>query len=141
MIRSESSKFMLGRLDKVLMLKFVLKPMDLDTKFKMVPSQTINIFFYCCVGSPLQFSPASTKFLRCSPLPVYCFPNQIIPSSRKYVQCPPLPVYLFLLVSTPCSSAMWSSGVSLAQLKSPIVELLAKLAVPNILVDIKQSHF
>ena len=40
-MRSESSNYKLG-LDKVLVLKFVLKPIDPDTEFKMVPSQTIK---------------------------------------------------------------------------------------------------
>ena len=39
---SESSNYKLGYLDKVLVLKFVLKPRDLPTKFKMVRGQTIK---------------------------------------------------------------------------------------------------
>ena len=42
-MRSESSNYTLGSLDKVLVLKFVLKPINPDTEFKMVCGQTIKI--------------------------------------------------------------------------------------------------
>ena len=42
MMRSESSNYKLGRLDKVLVLKFVLTPTDPDTEFKMVRGRTIK---------------------------------------------------------------------------------------------------
>ena len=42
MMRSESSNYKLGRLENVLVSKFVLKPMDRDTEFKMVRSRTIK---------------------------------------------------------------------------------------------------
>ena len=47
MMRSEASNYKLGRLDKVLVLKFVLtqtdRPTDPDTEFKMVRGRTIKI--------------------------------------------------------------------------------------------------
>ena len=43
MMRSESSNYKLGPLDKVLVLKFVLKPLTPDTEFKMVCDRTIKI--------------------------------------------------------------------------------------------------
>ena len=50
MMRSESSNYKLGRLDKVLVLKFALKPTDRpvnpDTEFKMVRGRTIKIGCY-----------------------------------------------------------------------------------------------
>ena len=39
---SESSNYKLGRLDKVLVLKFALKQTDPDTEFKMVRGRTIK---------------------------------------------------------------------------------------------------
>ena len=51
MMRSESSNYKLGRLDKVLVLKFVLTPTDPDTEFKMVRGRTIK--------SGGQFEPPS----------------------------------------------------------------------------------
>ena len=42
MMRSESSNYKLGRLDKVLVLKFVLTRTDPDTEFKMVRGRTIK---------------------------------------------------------------------------------------------------
>ena len=41
-MRSESSNYKLGRLDKVLVLKFVLKPTNPDTEFKKVRGRTIK---------------------------------------------------------------------------------------------------
>ena len=47
MMRSEASNYKLGRLDKVLVLKFVLtqthRPTDPDAEFKMVRGRTIKI--------------------------------------------------------------------------------------------------
>ena len=45
MMRSESSNYKLGRLDKVLVLKFVLTPTDPDTEFKMVRGRTIKTVY------------------------------------------------------------------------------------------------
>ena len=45
MMRSESSNYMLVRLDKVLALKFVLKPVNPDTEFKMARGRTIKTTF------------------------------------------------------------------------------------------------
>ena len=51
MMRSESSNYRLGRLDKVLVLKFVLtqtdRPTNPDTEFKMVRGRTIKISALC----------------------------------------------------------------------------------------------
>ena len=43
MMRSESSNYKLGHLDKVLVLKFVLTRTDPDTEFKMVRGRTIKM--------------------------------------------------------------------------------------------------
>ena len=52
-MRSESSNYMLGPLDKILVLKFVLKPVNPDTKFKMARGWTIKNLAKALV--PTQF--------------------------------------------------------------------------------------
>ena len=44
-MRSESSNYMLGRLDKMLVLKFVLKPVNPDTEFEMICGRAIKTLF------------------------------------------------------------------------------------------------
>ena len=50
MMRSESSNYKLGHLDKVLVLKFALRPVNPDTEFKMVHGRTIKIGTFPCFG-------------------------------------------------------------------------------------------
>ena len=58
-MKSESSNSMLGRLDKLLVMKYVLKPThpqtDQDTKFKMVRGRTIKMLSFE-MTSPYHFA-------------------------------------------------------------------------------------
>ena len=63
-MRSESSNYKLGRLDKVLVLKFVLTQTNPDTEFKMVRGRTIKTLEFYILNMGQQLSIEILKILK-----------------------------------------------------------------------------